>query len=146
LNVAPWQNGVIAQPGNIGYTATNELRELRAEVAALKNIPDDDQEDDELPPINPIMMFLGKLLEAPEIQAKIVGAIGKVLDNMLGENQNKMGAIAGIQNDISQDEITKAMERLNMHTDGQALAVICRLAAYADNNPEMFANLLKMLP
>lgn len=145
LNAAPWAGGMMpAQPGNIGYTATNELRELRAEIAAMKNEPGEDEE--EAPPVNPVMMFLGKLLEAPEIQSKIVGAIGKVLDNMLGQNQNKMGAIAGIDNEFSQDEITKAIEKLNIHTGGNAMGVLIRLAAYADGNPTMFQNLLKMLP
>lgn len=148
LNVAPWASGMMpAQPGHIGMAATNELRDLRAEIAAMRNEPDEDQEDqDEPAPANALMMFIGKLLEAPEIQTKIVGAIGKVLDNMLGNNHNKMGAIAGIEGDISQDEITKAIEVLNNHTDGNALAVIVRLAAYANANPTMFKNLLKMLP
>lgn len=149
LNVAPWQNGVVAQPGNIGYTATNELRQLREEIAAIKAIPaepDEDEDEENTAPKNAVMMFLGKLLEAPEIQGKIVGAIGKLLDGMLGSNQNKMGAIGAIPAEVSQDEVTKAMERLNVHTDGQALPLIVRLAAYADGNPEMFANLLKMLP
>lgn len=155
INVAQQQEGLIPYTGTRGNNMiVEELRSLKAEIAAIKSGEDDDdtEEPSIIGMVNDLVQEPAKLREV----AESIAIIGDVVKGFLGMPiQNRVASIGHVNrvSDISSDTETQeqklnrlqnALDELERH-DPQIVDHLEQLATIAKRDPKKFKGLIGML-
>lgn len=107
----------------------------------INELEEDEEEEEDTTGNN----FIAGLVNNPEIQTMIIGALGKLFQPQNSSNMNNAAQINGI-NEISDNEekLKAAIEILKVH-DISLADDLTKLANIAETNPKQFSFLLSML-
>lgn len=102
---------------------------------------EEDEEEEETTGNN----FIAGLINNPELQTMVIGALSKLFQGQNSNNMNSVGQINGInKNSDNEAKLKAAIEILKVH-DMSLADDLTKLANIAETNPKQFAFLLSML-